>query len=96
MKKVLILFLVLGMVSCKKSNSKTHKEEQDWVIEVHYLDDGIDTLYITTPVDECGCDEVAPWIDTSNGVSVLKLDWKTRASYVKRYRVISNNKIKLN
>lgn len=96
MKKLIILFLILGLVSCKHSEHiKNPKQEQNWVIEVKYLDDGIDTLYITTPVDDCGCDEISPWIDTRTGISVLKLDYKTRASYVKSYRVLSNTKINL-
>ncbi len=98
MKKILFIFLLIGLVSCRddKASKPTKQIEQNWTIEVNYLDNGVDTLYITTHRDNCNCDvdENDPYLTSSDGISVIKMRWATQASYVKSFRVLSKNEIK--
>jgi hypothetical protein len=83
MKKILlILTLALVSVSCKKETPEGSGKE--WVLEVKYVNDTVDTLTIRS-VSE-------PEIMVTNGVSVLTLgdSYRPAASYVKSIKILSN------
>lgn len=100
MKKFAIVVLVLGVLSlifgCSKrtENRVQLPKETNWQIEVSYLDNVKDTLYVTTPYSDCDCSSDEPDIETYHGVSTLRLNYKDIASYVKSFRVLSKDQIK--
>lgn len=100
MKKFAIIVFVLGLLflifGCSKrtENRVQLPRETNWQIEVSYLDNIKDTLYITTPYSDCDCSSDEPEIETYNGVSTLRLDYKDIASYVKSFRVLTKDQIK--
>lgn len=100
MKKFAIIVFVIGLIfllfGCGKprENRTVQPQETNWQIEVSYLDNVKDTLYITTPYSDCDYSSDEPEIETYNGVSTLRLDYKDIASYVKSFRVLSKDQIK--
>jgi len=99
MKKVAIVVFILGLIillwSCdNRKRPIKGPTEINWQIEVDYLDNVKDTIYLTTPYSECDCSGDEPEIATYNGISTLRLNYKDIASYVKTFRVLSKNKVK--
>lgn len=81
MKKILFLFLLLGMVGCEKQQVVV-KKPIELAIEVHYLDNTEDTIYVQYHHD------YEPRITTHDGISTLVVDFDTAASYVKSFRIL--------
>ncbi len=78
-KKLLILALATVLISCKPSDDRP---EKDWIVEVHYLDNTIDTLTIRSQGE--------PEINVRNGVSIINCDWGApQASYVKTIKILN-------
>ncbi len=93
MKKILIVLLITVFLfllfGCRHDKPTQPPIEINWSIEVSYLDNIKDTLYITTK-DDCGCDDsYEPELYIYDGVSTLRMRYEEKASYVKSFRVLS-------
>lgn len=89
MKKLLFLFLVLGMVSCKDGASEP-KVEVTYKLQVDYLDGVRDTLELKT--DDMSYE---PRLSSTTDISTIELGWETKAAYVKTFKVLSKEYVEL-
>jgi hypothetical protein len=86
MKKILLVFTIILMVSCKPQKQEVKETPQkitDWKVEVKYLDKTVDTIVIRSVN--------APFMYIEDHVSILTIgdSFYPAASYVKTTKILN-------
>ncbi len=91
MKKILFIFLILWVISCKDSGLNNNPESSynaKWLVDVEYLNNTRDTIVVLTKDYSTNVR-----ITFSDNIPVLKIGWETYAINVKSFNIISRKEL---
>lgn len=91
MKKILIIFTIIGLISCNQEDNinKPQYKTPQYTIEVNYINPGLGSI---PPVDTITFEsEATPHLHIKDGVSSLIGDYYyyPEASYVRSFKILS-------